>query len=444
MLEFNKVIFNLIFRLTLSIRKEGFSKELDSLKKSQYYSFSELSEMQLTRLNETLGYAKESIPYYRNKIPKKVDVIGDIKRLPILEKVEIQSNSRMLMSKSKNKKRQRLKTSGGSTGAPVTLLKDNVGMAQEMAAAWRGYGWAGINIGDRQARFWGIPRNNSEKWRAKLIDFVCNRERITAFGYDDDSLSCAFNRLIKFRPDYFYGYVSIIVEFGKYVLDHQLDGVLKVKSVITTSEVLSESDRSIIEKAFRTKVYDEYGCGEVGTIAHECENGSMHINSENLYLEIVDEAGNAVKPGEIGQILVTDFTNHSMPLIRYAVKDFASISTTACKCGRGLPVLDKIYGRQYDSLVNNKGESFHGEFFLYIVEDLRKAGFNIIGVQFIQNREKDILVKLVYLGGEKASITDFIKKRIRMDFDSSVKVNVEFVSKIEREPSGKLRVVKRG
>ena len=79
------------------------------------------------------------------------------------------------------------KTTGGSTGEPITILKTRQAMAWELAATWRGYSWAGIDIGDRQARFWGVPLDARSRLRARLIDFVAHRRRCSAFAFDDES-----------------------------------------------------------------------------------------------------------------------------------------------------------------------------------------------------------------------------------------------------------------
>ena len=105
-------------------------------------------------------------------------------------------------------------------------------------------------------------------------------------------------------------------------------------------------------------------------------------------------------------------------------------------------MLEKIYGRQYDILTNRLGEKFHGEFFLYILEDARKKNLNVTGVQFIQNKNLNITVKLIANDQDYHDLKIYIKKRIRDDFDNSIDINFELVKKIEREPSGKLRVVK--
>lgn len=189
------------------------------------------------------------------------------------------------------------------------------------------------------------------------------------------------------------------------------------------------------------RFFNEYGCGEVGTIAHECKFGNLHVNSENVIVEIVDDHGEDVAIGEVGEIVVTDLVNYSMPLIRYKIKDFGAFGSDCCECGVGLPIIKEIFGREYDYLVNDIGEKFHGEFFLYIVEELARGGVVLDGVQFLQDEKLNIVVNIV--SDVNFNYEDFFSQRIKALMGGEINVSVLRVSNITRESSGKLRVVKR-
>lgn len=432
-------LFKLLFEFTLKLRGESFYDILALYEKNQYLPKDRLTSIQLEKLNSIISWAKSNTIYYSDKVPSKVTSLEELASIPLLDKDILRANQNQLISKFGHL--QRSKTSGGSTGAPVSIIKNSKGIAQEMAASWRGYHWAGIKVGDRQARFWGIPRNLKERARSKLIDIICHRIRITAFGYNDKSFDRSIIKLERFNPDYLYGYTSIIEELANYIEKTKRKPKLNICSVITTSEALSRPTRERIESVFGCRVFDEYGCGEVGTIAHECEHGRLHLNMENSIIEVIDTNGNPVLPGQAGEIVVTDLTNYSMPLIRYRIKDYGVIRPTPCECGRTLDVLDSVFGREYDALINSQGEKFHGEFFLYIAEDAKKLGHIIQGIQFIQSSHNTITIRVAPSKPSK-SLESFMTNRIQDQFDHSFYINYEWVNEISREPSGKLRVVK--
>ena len=103
-------------------------------------------------------------------------------------------------------------------------------------------------------------------------------------------------------------------------------------------------------------VHDNYTSREVGYMALQCpEHDHYHVQSEGVYLEILDESGRQCRAGEVGRVVVTPLHNFAMPLIRYDVGDYAEVGEP-CPCGRGLPVLTRILGRQQDVLTLPTGE----------------------------------------------------------------------------------------
>jgi phenylacetate-CoA ligase len=215
---------------------------------------------------------------------------------------------------------------------------------------------------------------------------------------------------------------------------------LGLKSVITTSEVLSPAQRDLIQQAFGVPVQDEYGCGEVGPIAYECEEGRLHVMSENLVVELVTASGEPAEVGESGEIVVTDLNNRAMPLVRYRLGDFG-VQGPACRCGRGFPVLEKIWGRAYDFVRTADGRRYHGEFFMYLFEDLRASGSQIGQFQITQEGPQALSVLVVTPEGAGEEVGARIRAQLN-DALSGMQVTVRRVAGIPREPSGKMRVIR--
>ena len=363
-----------------------------------------------------------------------------LSELPFVNKVDIKNRPGELSTREKLFLLQK-KTTGGSTGQPVSLLKTRSAMGFELAAMWRGYSWAGIEVNDRQARFWGVPIYFKDKMKGKAIDFVCNRKRFSAFRFSEEDLYNYTLSLAKFKPKYLYGYVSMLCEYAKFLEKNKISEKLdKIEAIITTSEVLYPNQRELLQHVFKAEVFNEYGCGEVGTIAHECEFGSMHISAENLIVEIVNN--DVVCPvGVPGEIVVTELNNNAMPLIRYKLGDFGVLTGEKCNCGRNLPVIDKIYGRQYDVVVNKQGRKFHGEYFMYIFEETKKRNMGIEQFQVVQKSTNQFVIKIIPSGEYGTLCEEFIKNKIAEGFGDDTKVDFLIVEKIERENSGKMRLI---
>ena len=237
-----------------------------------------------------------------------------------------------------------------------------------------------------------MPLSKKSQYLSRVVDFVSNRSRLSAFHINEASLEGYYKKLIKLKPVYLYGYVSMITAFASYLDRHKLDRLHGLKTIITTSEVLDSGSRGMIERVFGVKVFNEYGCGEVGSIAHECEHGNMHIMAENVIIEIDASADNE---GGCGEIIVTDLHNFAMPLIRYRIGDYATLSYEVCQCGRGLPVIKQVHGRAYDVVIDPDGNKYHPEMLMYIFEELKSNAAGIRQFQVTQKSVDTLEVKLV-------------------------------------------------
>ena len=130
------------------------------------------------------------------------------------------------------------------------------------------------------------------------------------------------------------------------------------------------------------------------------------------------------------------------PMIRYNMKDVAEVTDQVCKCGRGLPLIKNVTGRALDVLIAESGEKVHGEYFNYIAEEIRKSGSGLKQYQVIQKERNSLIVRLVPDVDYSENVKIYFENKIRERMGEKIKINFEIVEKIDREKSGKLRLVK--
>ena len=441
----NKHLSKYLFYYPVTLaRGEHVSKYLKQYEASQWWSQNDIANYQLNRVKELFVYAANNCPYYKKSLTEKgfdvasIHDLSSISQLPEISKTDI-VKYRSTITSSKKSLNISSKTTGGSTGQAVTILKNANALARERAATWRSYRWAGVEVGDVQARFWGVPLTSKSRYISKVVDFISNRSRLSAFSITEVELDKYYEKLVKINPAYLYGYVSMITVFAEHIKNKGYPALPSLRSVITTSEVLDETSRTTIEKAFNVKVYNEYGCGEVGSIAHECEYGNMHIMAENMIVEI-DKADSP--DGTSGEIIVTDLFNYAMPLIRYRIGDFATLSSEKCSCGRGLPILKHVHGRAYDVLIDPDGRKYHPEALMYVFEELKSKQSGIKQFQVIQKAVNKLQINLVLEGGHAPSIELQLTNRIRETVHPDFIFDFSYMKTLEREKSGKMRVIK--
>jgi phenylacetate-CoA ligase len=267
------------------------------------------------------------------------------------------------------------------------------------------------------------------------------RIRFSAFAFDDEDLELYWKRCLHSRPRYFYGYVSMLTDFADYIARRGHDGRrLGLKLIITTAEALTTPQRTLLREVFGAPVQNEYGCGEAGAIAYECEAGALHVISENVVVELLTEDGREAAPGEAGKVILTDLHNRAMPLVRYALGDIAVRGEDSCACGRGFPVLREVRGREYEFVQDRKGRRFHGEFFMYLFEDLRDRGMGVERFRIRQTGESHVDIEVESAEPlsrrQVAFIVDYLGNAA-----SGLNTAVRRVASIPRAPSGKSRIV---
>src|SRR5581483_3500329 len=131
--------------------------------------------------------------------------------------------------------------------------------------------------------------------------------------------------------------------------------------VICGAERLYPVDREALVQAFGPAVFETYGCREVMLIGSECErHDGLHLSAENLIVEVIVD-GRPARPGETGEVVITDLHNLGMPFIRYANGDLATaMDDSACACGRSLPRIGSIEGRVTETLRDAEGGRVSG------------------------------------------------------------------------------------
>lgn len=436
---------NLVYRPATWLRGEPVFSLLRRYEASQWASAAEVSAQQAEQLTEILRFATTRSAFYRERAQEagldsaRIDA-ADLDRLPTLTKTQLVDHADAL-SVPRLPGTYSWKTTGGSTGVPVRLRKNRYATAAEQAASWRSYGWYGVRPGDRQARFWGTPLTGKARTRARAIDWVLNRDRFSAFAFKREDLASYFEILRRNPPVWAYGYVSMLVEFASYCDQENLPlADLGIRAVVTTSEALSPDDRALIGRVFGAPVYNEYGCGEVGAILYECEQGTLHLMAENLVMEFVP-APTEDQP-DAQRILLTDLHNRAMPLIRYDVADRV-VPAPDCACGRGLPGFREIFGRAYDFVEASDGTRYHGEFFLYHLEQARDEGVPILQAQFVQSpsHRDQIALRIVPDVGYRAEHGRTLASEIHAASGQRFEVEVEVVERLDRERSGKIRLI---
>jgi len=417
-MDMNRLIAKYIgYPLQDIVKGTSIIKELEFLKRSQFWSTKEIYDYQLLKLKKLIDYSKANVPYYTDLFVKlnisssDINSLNDLNKIPILTKEILREEGPRLISRKKHKFKVKSGKTGGTTGVPVKVLKDENNRSFTWASYYRWYEWMGLKYYDSVVTIWGARTVLSNSFKSKILlktqQFIQNESVLNSFEMDSFHMK-GFVRIIhKRKPLLLKGYLSAIIQFAAFIEENNIH-FDSLKAISTTTETLLPHNREYIEKVFRVPVYDQYGCGEVSAISYECgmHNG-LHINQEHVICEVLD---NYDKPiiNTSGRVIATDLDNYVMPFIRFENGDLATLTDKKCSCGVNQPLMKSIEGRSIDTIILKDGRRVHGVFFTDILYELNVLAGDIHRFQIYQNRIGEIEFRLE----SKKRIDSSIKKQI--------------------------------
>ncbi|WP_432377844.1 glycosyltransferase [Duganella sp. P38] len=440
---YTALVSGLLFPLHEWLKRHNSPALRRHMEATQWWPRARIEALQVQRLRALLLYASEHVAYYRQLYARigfdasRVNDLSDLRCLPILRKSHI--NDRRDDFCADGSGRMQLFSTGGSSGEPLIFYLGKQRISHDVAAKWRATRWWGVDIGDREAVMWGSPieLHAQDAWRARR-DNIMRSDLLPAFDLSPARLDDYLSRLQKRRPAMLFGYPSVMCLMVQHAQKRNIAlDRLGVRVVFVTAERLYEHQRALLSNAFAAPVANGYGGRDAGFIAHECPEGGMHITAEDIIVEILDPHGEPVPAGESGAIVITHLASRDFPFIRYATGDVGALDPRPCRCGRGLPLLQRVEGRVTDFVVTRDGTVMHGLALIYILRGVPQ----VRAFKIIQESLECTRVLLVSVDGLPPAQRLSIVTQFRARLGDSVEIVIEEVAAIPAEASGKHRYV---
>ncbi len=426
-------------------------KLLHQLQRSERASLDELTAMRTGYLQRLVSHAYANTTHYRaafdaiGLVPGDIATVDDVRRLPLLERSVAQStvDARTAPFPAVAV----TKTTSGSTGQPLEVRFCAESRHWRDAMRWRGFGWAGYRMGHKAMHLWGVAAIPPTRlMRAKIaIDRKLRRDVYTScMVRSNEHLMEMVNLIRRERPQALAGYAQALADLARFVNREGLRSWDTIP-VVYGAERLWEHDRADLAKAFGPAVFETYGCREFMLMGMECEaHDGLHESAENLIVELLvrepDGTTRAARPGEQGEVAVTDLHNLACPFIRYLTGDLATArAQTPCACGRTLPMFGAVEGRVTDTMRDAFGNPVEGILFNILFLNMAKHTRQF---QAVQRADGSLVLKVVpTLDGRlppevEALIREFVGTHLR-----GIPLVIEIVTEIPLTKAGKLRRV---
>jgi phenylacetate-CoA ligase len=412
---------------------------VEEIRARDSFAAEDWQDLQRRRLSEVLTRALERVPHYR-ALGERLGlgaVPPDLRRWPILEKGTLRAAGDALLAEDVRRRSLVQVSTSGTTGTPVSVRRsgatERVWYAMFEARVRNRFG---VSWKDRWAIMSGRVMVPYERTRPPfwVMNWPMRQLYLSVYHLSEEFGRDYVRALQGFRPAYLLGYPSALNLLAGFVLDSGQD-LPPLKVVITNAEPLFPHQRAQMERAFQCPVVETYGMTEMAAMASGCPAGRMHWWPDFAVVELVNDAGDPVAAGEIGQVVGTSLLNLEQPLIRYRTGDLAVAGDPAvrCPCGSSAPLLERVEGRAVDTVVTLDGRRV-GAADTFVDLDL-----NVKETQLVQEGPGMFLVRYVPAGGSPPSV-ERVARALRARVGECA-VRLEPVERIPRTAGGKMRSV---
>jgi len=416
----------------------------------------ELEQLQLERLEATINRAYLNVPFYRKKFdqlgidPDQIRSLDDLKRLPFTTKEDLRDNYPYGMFAVPLREVVRIHASSGTTGIPTV-----VGYTKNDIKTWS-------NLVARILTAGGVTKDD-------VVQIAFGYGLFTGgFGlhYGAEKIGASVipissgntKRQIKIMQDFKTTTLICTPSYALLMADTMFEmginiNTLSLKYGLFGAEPWSEGMRQEIQEKLKIIATDNYGLSEVmgPGVAGEClERNGLHINEDHFLVEIINpDTLEPVRPGEVGELVITTLTKEALPMIRYRTRDLTRLFTEPCPCGRTFHRMSKVLGRTDDMLIVKGVNVFPSQ--------IETVLFEIEGTephyQIILDRKGhlDELTVLVEVSEEiffdemkkQHELVDLIKRRLASELGIQVEVKLVEKKTLERFESKAKRVIDR-
>lgn len=349
-------------------------------------------------------------------------------------------------------------STGGSTGQPFSFYITRESYEWRTAVSDRGYGWAQAEEGQRSFYVWGSSiRKPGWKQRVKegLHHWLQNRYYFDSFLFDDEQKERCCKALNRFKPSSIVGYAGNLIELARFV-ERRPDVISwRARTCVTAAEGLRPGMRELIEKHLADEVFMSYGSREFMLIGMEGpDHDGYCLSADNLFVEVVDDAGKPCEPGQVGRIVVTDLHNDATPFVRYEIGDVGSV---ACKKSKedtfsthprltsrvprptpySFPRLAAVEGRLQEVIVQADGEKLTALFIPHLMKEFDW----VEGYQVAQDMPGVMTVNLVTRDEAWQGKTNDIERLLRTKLGCDMQITFARVDQLEKTAGGKTPIV---
>ncbi len=410
----------------------------------QWLSEKKARAKQLEKLKKIIEYAYSHSRFYRDTFdragvkPSDLKNFDDIRKFPLTSKETIRENLDSVLTVKRNSRRLKFIKTSGSCGDAMEIVYSNRSWDYTSAVYARNLFAMGYKPWQKIAFYWE-PDPVFIKHATAFYHKIGIMKK--CWIYSTDPPEKQLNLIASLNPPVIIGFPSSLKLLCRLIRENSYKSAITPNMIVSSFEVLSEETRTFIEETFNAPVYNWYTSTEFMGMAGECQKRSgLHINTDSIFVEILKNGAN-LREGGSGELVVTGLEMEAMPLIRYQLKDYGVLSSERCSCGRNLPLLTSLEGRNDDFILLKNGEFIGPRSIVGLMDKAVLYNGQVKNFRVIQKAESKVVVKVVRDSNFHAGTLTEIRRVLSGLFKNLMDIEIISVEVIEKNRRGKLRFV---
>lgn len=416
---------------------KGYYEYREFLGKFDKWTLEQKLEYQRKELIKFIKFAYDNNEFYhtlyKNINLSEIQTIDDLKKLPVVDKEMLRADIAICTSRNCGPTHE--EHTGGTTGKSLSFQVSRADLTQRMAMLDHFKSRVGYeHFQMRRATFNGkhiVPPNQKEKvfWR---YNRACKQMIFSSFHITEENLKYYVQEFNRFKPEAIDGFFTSMVDLANYIKRHDIQLTFSPIAIFPTSETLTKEGRLLLEEVFNCRVYDQYASSEGAPFVTECKKQVLHMELATGVFEQLEGTD---------EILVTSFTTHATPLIRYRIGDKMIFDENAiCSCGNNSLIVRSIEGRKLDFLYTAEGAKINAGNASNLLKYLPNV---VIRSQFVQEKKNTVTLLLeVDKDNFKEEYLRNLHKEFIHKFGENTELLIKCVDEIPREKSGKFRMIR--
>lgn len=390
-------------------------------------------------LKKQLSYAVVNSPFFKKRFTDcniDIEVIQsyeEFRKIPITTKEDLQNYNQEFIAVRKDEIIDYVTTSG-TLGNPVSFalndadldrLAENERLSFEM-------------VGVRKSSVVQLTTTLDRRFMAGMAYFLGLRKLGAGIVRTGSGLpGLQWESIERFQPDFLVAVPSFLLKMIDFARQNGIDyKSSSIKAAVCIGEPLRNPDFSLnslgqkLKDLWNIELFSTYASTEMGTAFTECEfHKGNHSLPDLISSEVLDENQNPVKPGEIGELVVTPLQTQTMPLVRFATGDMVKFYGQNCDCGRNSMRISTPVGRK-KQMIKLKGTTLYPQQIINLLTAFQSLKIFIIEASLNENQTDEILIRVPNEFAETSKLQEHLQAGLKVKV-SLEKTSVEKLEKLK-------------